>query len=388
MAIALSVENNNLLNAWPRVMIEQLTTFNQISGKGAPLNRNCSVYTQTEEREPIARALDSSIKKIARVLNYWPRPKWFVDTLSFGNGAPPRMQYFQTNTPHSGGSWKLIEFGQRATTLIDDAVTVVYSDVGGYGVNNTATITVTLPAGVTNPDEIQVFFRTADGAPSAGDSRYQIEPVEVSISGSTATITGARPLFVKPTVWAAPFVVTDPNYTERNAANYGAPTDFVTAVDVYRVYNNPTTQIQVLDWNNTVLDTFDAVIVDAETGLFTFERTCWSRWWQYCNRPMRLRLNYRAGLGLFMGYMDSEVEEAIVRLANVLMPVELCPFCQATKNRWEQDRQPAIRDQVAVITQEAAHNAFGYVTYGAVYAYKTAVDRAIATGGKITRTLR
>ena len=389
MAIALTVENNNLLNAWQRVMIEQITTFNQISGVGAPLSRNCEVYIQPDEREPIARALDSSIKKIARLLNYWPRPKWFADTLSFGSGVPMKRQYFQTNPPSGGGSWKLIEFGQRAATVIQAGASVTYSDVGSYGVNNTATITVAAPAGVTDPNEIQIFFRVADGAPGAGDTRYQIEPALVTLSGGNFIITADRSLFVSPTVWAAPYVVTDPNRTERNAANNAnASTSFVTAVDVYRVYNSTTTQIEVLDWNNAVLETFDAVIVDAETGLFTFYDNCWAGLWCYCSRPTRLRLNYRAGLGLFQGFMDAELEEAIVRLANVLMPVELCPFCAITKNRWEQDRMPAVRDRISLLSQESVNNAFGYVSWGSTYAFRTAVDRAITSGGKITRSLR
>lgn len=378
------VENNLLLNTWPRVMNENIWTFNQIAGEGAPLNENCDVYIQPE-RDQIARALDGSLKKIARLLKYWPRPKWFQNTIPFGGGLPMRNQWLQTLTPEADGSWKLIEFGKRATTLIQAGAPVTYSDVGGYGINNTATITV--PAGaLTNTDEIQVFFQVADGANAAASPRFQIEPAQVTLTAGNFIITIDRSLMVKPSVWATPYVVTDPNRNERNIVdNANASTGFVTAVDVYRVYNDTTTQLEVLDWNNAVLDTFTGVVVDGELGLFSFTRECEAALWCYCNRPVRVRVNYRAGLPLLDGYMDSELEEAIIRLANVLMPVELCTFCAPTKNAWEQDRRPAVRDQVSILSPEAVHNTFGYVSYGAVYAYRTAVDRATATGGKITR---
>lgn len=353
-----------------------------------PLNANCEVYLQPSEREPIARALGSSYQKIARLLNYTPSPDWFSNTLSFGKGIPSRWEYFQTSTPKENGSWKLQDFGQRGATVILAAAPIVYSDVGGYGVNNTATITA--PTTVTNPDEIQVFFQVSDGSPNVADSRYQIEPVIVTIAGGIATITADRSLFIKPSVWATPYLVTDPNNQTPNAAdNANASLDFITAVDVYRVFNDTTTQLEVLDWNNAVIGTFAGVIVNSELGIFTFTNDCWD--WILgccCNRPVRLRVNYYAGLPLVNGYMDNELEDAIVRLANTLMPTALCPFCEATKNRWEQDRNPSVRDRIAIITQQAAQNTFGLTSYGAVFAYQTAIDRRIVSGGKITTSLR
>jgi hypothetical protein len=388
MAINTYLENNLLLNLWPKKMQENITTFNQLAGRGAPLNANCDVYIQ-DERDAIADALDVSINMIGTLLNYWPRPKWYSDVISFGQGIPSRLEYFQTNTPDGGGSWKLHEFGTKATTLIQAAALITYSDVGGYGVNNTATITV--PAGaLTNTDEIQLFFQVSDGAPGGADPRYQIESTSVVLSGGNFVITANRSLFVKPSVWATPYLVTDPNNQTRNAANNAdLSTDFVTAVDVYRVWTDPTTQIEVLDWNNNLINTFDGVIVNSDLGLFTFHHDCWDGFLSCCcRRPIRLRVNYKAGEPLVNGQMNNRLLLAIIRLANTIMPVEICPMCSPTKNAWEQDRNPAVKDRIAIITQTAAQNAFGIVTYGAVYAYQTAVDMRIPSGGKLTHSLR
>lgn len=383
MAIAKSVPNALLLNRWPEIMGESIYTYNQVAGKGAPLSANCHVYIQGE-REVIARALNDSIQKISRKLRYWPRPKWFTDTLSFGAGIPLKYQPIRVNPVEQGGSWKLIEFGQRATTIIDDNVTVTYTD-NGYGVYDTASMTV--PTALTNADEIQVFFRTADGAPSVANENYQIEPLQVTISGGNATITGPRWLFVKPNaIWSVPFVRTDPNNKERNSADSkNTSTDFVTGVDIYRVYNDNTTQIEVLDWNNVALDTFNAVIVDDELGFFSFESGCWDTSW--CTRPTRLRAHYRAGEPLFSGYMDGELETAIMRLANVLMPNEMCALAPDTKSRWDYDRKFPSDGTSVLLSADGANNPWGLVTFGAVYAWRTAVDRAIAHGGKMLKKL-
>lgn len=379
MAISKQVENNNLLNAWPRVMNEMPFIFNQATGSGAPLTKNCHVYIQPE-REDIARALDASIKKMARVLHYWPRPKWFVDTLPISRTSV-WGQIWKTQ------SGKLIEFGQRGATLIEADTTVTYSkSPAGATADNLATITV--PTSVTDPAEIQLFFRVVDGAPEAGDLRYQIEPIQVSISGGQATITADRALFVKPnTIWDVPFQLDDPNFTTRNYANTGQSTDFVEKVDVYRVFNDPTTQIEVLDGNNVSLGAYDAVIVDATLGLFEFSQSCCS-FIQSCGYAARVRVNYRAGEALTYGQMDSEFEDAIIRLSSVLMPNELCAFCTRAKDRWEQDRSPLIVENTAVLTANDVNNEFGSVLQGAVWAYRVALDRAIQTGGKLTRNWR
>lgn len=59
-----------------------------------------------------------------------------------------------------------------------------------------------------------------------------------------------------------------------------------------------------------------------------------------------------------------------------------------TKNSWEQDRNPAVRDRLSVLSANAINNHFGFVSYGSVYAYQTAVDRSIPVANKIGRKFR
>lgn len=383
MAISKQVENNNLLNAWARVMNEMPFIFNQATGKGAPLNNNCDVYIQPE-REDIARALDAAIKKMARVLRYWPRPKWFTDTINLSSSSA----WSQIWKPPSSG--KIIELGQRAATLIKADAPIVYSkSPAGSVIDNLATITVPART-LTNPDEIQIFFRVADGAYAAGDLRYQIEPASVAMSGTDFVITADRALFVKPnTFWDVPFKLDDPNFTERNYADTSTAADFVAAVDVYRVYNDATTPIDILDQTDAVLGSFDGAIWDARLGLVELSDACCS-YVQSCQYPLKVRVHYRAGEALTYGLMDSELEDAIVRLANTLMPQPLCAFRTRALDRFNQDREaPVDGNGNAILSDADQHNDFGNFMRGTVWAWKVATDRAInRTSGKLTRNWR
>lgn len=383
MAISKQVENNNLLNAWARVMNETPFIFNQAQGAGAPLTNNCHVYIQPE-REDIARALDASIKKIARVLRYWPRPKWFADTINLGSNFIWGQIW---KTPSSG---KVIELGRRAATLLlADAVVTYSKSPAGALIDNKATITV--PAGtLTNTDEIQIFFRAADGAPGAGDLRYQIEPAEVTLVGGNFIITADRSLFVKPNqFWDVPFKIDDPNFTQRNYADTSTASHFVEAVDAYRVYNDPTTPIDILSQTDTVLGSFDGAIWDAKLGLVELADACCS-FVGSCRPPLKVKVHYRAGEPLTYGLMDSELEEACVRLANVLMPEPLCALRTDALNRFNQDRSALTdKDGNAVLTANDVNNDFGSVLQGAVWAWRAADSRRLSRGdGKLTRNWR
>lgn len=382
MAIATTVQVDGLLNAWQRVMLEEIWTFNQCQGNGAPLNQGCQPYIQPE-REPMARALVQSCARIAQQLSFWPRPKWFEQTVELGTGVPFWNQVHQTD-------WlKLIEFGQRAATLVQADAAVVYSDPYNQGVNDTATITVNTT--VTDPAELQVFFRVADGAPGAADVRYQIEPLSVSISGGVAAISGHRALFVQPTIWAQPYELTDPNRREINAADTMKPADFVTAVDVYRVYNDTTTQVQVMDSENNVLNTTAGVSVMSELGAFKLPYQC-GNWPTMCNGlPTKIKVYYRAGHPLIFGDMDALLQEAVVRYANVLMPTKFISLCDRRADRWEQDRAPAVVQFAGgfVSTRDtSAQNPLGSTAQGAVWAWDTIQAFGIKRGGKLTKKWR
>lgn len=366
------IPTHTMLNSWQRRLSESIWAFNQVTNPGANPG-NCPVYTQ-DERDELADALYYAWEMMTEYLGTFPRPIWTTKRLQLGSNPIYELQKLHTAKGH------LIEFGSRATTLIEAGATVTYSDPYSYGHDTLATVSVATT--VTDPDEIQVFFRTADGAPAAADDRYRIEPATVSISGGTATITAHRALFADPTdLWAQPF--TAPNFVERNAGDVATAGDFVTTVDVYRVYNDTTAAITLLSDNlrvNSDMSTWNAFketdaiaqIVDAEKGLFRVRLSnCVDCIW-----PEAVDINYRAGQALVNGATDPQIEMALVRLANTTMPQEYCSFCERTNQLWRFDREAMPTE----LLQPTDPNPFG-IARGHIQAWRVVRNRMLVRGG-------
>lgn len=389
MAIALQVSNNetpglnnHLLNRWADFMMESPWQFNQCAGIGAPIqtgNDKAGIIYLQKEREYIARSLETALTRISQDLNYWATPQWFQETIPIGAGIPVQGQFFQARY------CKTIALGTRAQTLIQAGVAVVYSDPNSVGVNDTATITVV--TGVANA-EIKLYFQVADGAPTAGDKRYEIEPLIITDSAGTVTIKGHRSLFVKPTEWAREYVANDPNFNSPNIVDTAnASTGFVTAVDVYRVYNDTTAAIQLLAADGTVLQSYTGEIIDAELSAFRIGSIC-SAWNSACSgAPQRTVANYYAGSPLVNGNMDADLYEAVVGLACGNMMSQLGKMSYWTLDLWQKYHAPMVETSsggiIPVASKQQSESMYG-ARYGQVYASGVVKDRRIFKGHKLT----
>jgi hypothetical protein len=382
MAIALTPSSNytpgrnhHYLNAWPRLMMEDIWHFNQCAGLGAPIqtanDKGGAVYLQ-KEREYIARNLEAAAGRMAQDLNYWINPAYFSETIPIGKGRPIQRQIHQTRYA------KVISLGQRATSLISAGVNVVYSDPNGVGVNDTATVTVNTT--VAN-GEIKLYFRTADGAPTAGDTRYEIEPLTITSSGGVVTITGHRALFVKPTQWAREYVANDPNFNSPNVVDTSVVQNFVTAVDVYRVYTDTSASISLKAADGTVLQTYSGELMDAELGAFRLgdlcETVCWT------DRPQRIEVNYYAGSPLVNNEIDNELYQACAAYAAASMMPKLTKMSYWTLDMWNQYHKPLVESVggavVPVATQAQSSSGYG-ARAGQVLAWTVVMDRRVEKG--------
>ncbi|MBZ0281028.1 MAG: hypothetical protein K8L97_09820 [Anaerolineae bacterium] len=307
--------------------------FNQITGPGVrfPQGEATQIYIQYE-REYIANALAKAIAQATAYAGFPPAPTWIADEIVM---VDRDLRWdFQTLSLRYG---YLSAFGKRATTLIEADVPVTYTDADSDQVAETTTITVTTahPA-----DEIQVFFRVADGAAAAADLRWQIEPLTITQFGSTTTITGPKWLFVHPrAVWAKAYKSTDK--TEKFAGNTGDTNSFVQAVDVYRVYADPTTAVELL-LNPAQVGATNAVvpatgwIENATMGyfrLYTGEGQTTPQ-----GMPLQARVSYRAGYPLVNGQMESALEAAIIKYANTRMP-QMPTLSEAAQRMWSEARE-------------------------------------------------
>ena len=98
--------------------------------------------------------------------------------------------------------------------------------------------------------------------------------------------------------------------------------------------------------------------------------------------PEAVRVNYRAGYPLDSKTcrMNSNLERAIVKLTNVLLPEPPCAFCDAAQIRWKQDRT-----NIDPLTPEAAGMPWDLYSMGALEAWRIVKRYAMGRGGKLGR---
>jgi len=334
-------------------------------------------------REDVATAIATAEEMIAHALGYWPAPRWI------------RAEEHQWPRTARGAQWQyppiqlnwgyIIGGGQRALTLILDDEAVVYSDEDGDTVDETATITITaaeMAAAGASPEEIAVFF---DGET---DDIWQIRCLNITEDAvGNVTITGRASQFVDPDLW----LVAD-------QIDLSAAANFVNTVDIYRRWNYPVYQSQVV-WKggndsctpavcaetcqNACIGVHDSRLSIVRSMPSTYAAGTWTAATFSVNRlPDAARFWYYSGALLQAnGRIKTDMATAIVRLANCYMVDEPCG-CAQTKHRFERDRE---EQDVNTIDAALCMSNFGTTMRGAMYAWGVVKRQPpIASGGAMT----
>jgi hypothetical protein len=202
--------------------------------------------------------------------------------------------------PPLSHAW-IISGGVRAKTGIETAA-VTRSDADGDGYAEL--VTVSVGTSVDDPDEIKVYYPGESGA-----DQWEIRPINVSIASNVATITFNSWQIIDPDLQSA-FDADVIN--AENAASY------LTTVDVYRVYNDPQTQVQFIWEEDGFLctcgtTTCQACQLNTQTGCFHIRDNrrgivvpapgTWdsgsgqftSQEWSICRGPDQARVYYYSG---------------------------------------------------------------------------------------------
>lgn len=370
-------QNHHFLNQWIIPMLEDIWHFNQCAGVGAPMqtanDKGGGVYLQTE-REMIARSLESAVTRMAIDLGYWPCPAYFQQQLPLGRGHPFQAQTFKLRW------FNLIELGKRAQVLIQAGVSVAYSDPNASGVDDLATIVVNTT--IAN-DEIRLYYQVGDGATSAGDVRYEIEPITVTDNGAgQVTITAHRALFVKPSEWKKQYLNTTTSLNEPNIIDTATAAGFVQAVDVYRVYTDATDNVQLQSADGTLLQTFTGEIQNNRLSIVRLGDFCADWCGGY---PTRMVVNYKAGSPLVNGLVDSELLEAMIGYSCGNILSKLTKMSGWTQEVWTRYHAPMVESQggslIPVATTLQANSGYGART-GQVMAWDTVMNRRIMRANK------
>jgi hypothetical protein len=306
----------------------------------------------------------------------YPRPT-VPEQYGWG-GINPRGMFKSVELPRG---W-LISGGQRTKSSISIGAAVVRTDGDTDGFAETCTVTVATT--LTDPNEIHVYYP----AKNAEDG-WEIRPITVAFSGGNVVIT----FKVWQIVAANQREDIDPEPLDATSA-----ASFETGVDVYRVYNDPSTQLQFIwegDYSGLTCGTCSACQLGTQAGCFHlrdarlgFIVPAPGSWnsddnafdaaeWSVCRDPDQLRVWY------YSGFVDQSVPRPYAELATYwktavayyaagLLDRPVCGCSNVTSfiEKWRMDAMfNKDKDLQINITPELLTNRIG-TTMGALYAYK------------------
>lgn len=316
------------------------------------IDYDCRMFWTEWQRMDIYRALVEAQELMEGVLGYPLCPTWIVgEPDEFGEQRYVDTQCYSNPMLTKWGH--VIAAGVRAeTTLLADGTVNYAVEPATVG-----PIAVT----ISDTSEVKVYYPGSD---------REIKPSRMTYTGGNLTIYIPRCRLVE-----------TPNTTDDGMA-YTDTGNFLEAVDVKRVYNDPSTNASVVaphtcnssctengcsEYTQTAcmymrdkrLGIVDILPATYSSGTWTKVTDC------RCSYEL-VRLNYQAGLR----QLDTAMKSALVRLAHARMASEPCG-CAIVQALWERDRTTPD-----VLSRERLNNPFG-PQEGAWVAYKLAQSRKL-----------
>lgn len=297
----------------------------------------------------------------------------------------------------------IISGGVKVTALIEAGVAVVRSDPDGD--TYAELVTVTVNTTVTNLNEIRVFYPGENG-----DEEWEIRPIEVSLAAGVATITFNSWQIVDPDEQLQVTTLGDNQGIDADAAG-----SYLTTVDVYRVFNDPQTQAQLLTEPAPAVGSLsfcgcgsstcptcsfnaqDACLMvrNPRNGIFSYAPATWDPVTETftvdslvdCRNADQIRMWYYSGwrnesLARPNVVMDRFWQYAVAYYAAALLDRPTCGCSNVTEilQYYRNDKSRSGGDLSFAISPHQVDNAFG-TTEGALYALK----RVNEPGRKIGR---
>lgn len=291
---------------------------------------DCRTYWIKAERDNISRMLAEAQIEIEQETRYPLVRRWIA------NEQRPWSWPLS-----SDWNWAF-DGGVRATDGIDldAAVTHVADDVDG----NPSPSTVTVATAITDVNEIKVYYPASLGV----EGPVEIDPSDIDADGVNAVISIPRCRLVRPGL------VNNP----RTGLEYDVEPNFLSLVDVVRVYHDESTQATLVwphrnsscscgafgcpvcgEFTRTgciyvkvpEIGSMDVLPATFSSGSWTVNLAC------LCSNPHHVILNYRAGLAT----LSPQARDAVIRLAHAKMPDEPCG-CQISTRMWKRDRNVSL----------------------------------------------
>jgi len=254
------------LDRWASIFGVNPVHFNGGDGNSInvfPIISNCNdfwpqyawQYNDRLSREELAQAIYSAEEDLARVLGYYPAPKWIAQEVHRFDQHYRRDMWGVGGTNVRGARksitlkyGKFIQAGQREPFYVGTAdstlpiPTLVYSDPDSDGFDELATIV--LPTTLTNECELKAYFAGHDG-----DPEWEIRPaLSRSADGVNVTLTFNSWMLFDPDQWERYPPYTAGSTTLFDSIDINDADSYVTTVDVYREYTDSTAASATFYW--------------------------------------------------------------------------------------------------------------------------------------------
>lgn len=247
------------LDSWRKYMGYNPFHFYGLSNSTVPVTSSCNTLVWKYEwqrvdavgRAEIAQAIEAAEARLQEYLGYSVAPHYVIKTVPF----PKYLDIDQWRRGlNIGADGKMLPISLREGLLqavgVESIITigsaaVAITDQDSDGVNDTFTCTIATT--ITDPDQIAVYFQTADRVDSdLNNEDWRVRPVQVSIAAGTATIRGRSYLIVKPIKYEG--VITNPG----NGFDPNVNGNYVAALTI---------AARVTDPNGQTVDTAQATLL-------------------------------------------------------------------------------------------------------------------------------
>ncbi len=315
--------------------------------------------SDAESRESVAEAIQTAEGNIERLIGYPLLPTWFSDEWRLTT-RPWDPTLVNLNLRDVRGFQKTVELrhgmfvtgGQRVADTLEAGAAIVYSDPNSDDYNELATVAV-VTAAVSDSEEVRCYYPG-----HIGETEYEIRPINVTIAGGTVTITFDQ--------WNAVLETRDEAMVWE-PSNGATAAQFLTTVDVARVYNDPQT-MATLVWQPTtacgcdITGTGTCVLCEysvqtacltgrnLDQGIVAYTPASWdsaNEDWdtvtlQVARDPDIVRAWYRAGLAdqsrtWPTRQLAPHWERAVAYYAASLLDRGVCSCASASVARWQED---------------------------------------------------
>lgn len=385
------------LDRWAEIIGINPLHFNGLASVNLLPNNTCGdvwfnyswQHSDRVGREDIAMAIQAAEQEITAEVGFNLLPDWTTEErLPYPQPAMPGTYNMYGSNPRGmlnsvelRKGW-VISGGVRAKSLIFASAPIALSDLDGDGYSETCTVVVATT--VTDVNEIHAYYPGHSGADG-----WEIRPITVAITGGVAVITFKRWQVVAS---AAQEQINPEPLDAEVAGNYE------TFLDVYRVYNDPSTQLQFMWENDGYWDTCGTCAAcqfstqagcfhlrDQRIGFVVPAPASWDSTnqqfnaleWSACRAPDQIRFWY------YSGFQDLSLDAPKVKMApyweyavvffaaaKLDRPVCGCSNVSQFIDKWRRDAAFESQEEGGwKLTPEQAGNKLG-TTAGAMYAYR------------------